>query len=202
MQAWVLQRKVPEGSEALSCQYRRLPRHALKLFARRSASPLPHLIVSDSGCCRSRFVRLRWPDWFILPTATMSARRSFLSVQPRSSRSCSACATSLTTEKKHSWTQASQRVSSNSRGVLKSRLETEYAATRAVRPPAYGQLTVRWRNRHRLVERHQLALDHPAGRVRRRARVAFAVVVAATPLTRGVFESTAVDPAVMRGRDI
>src|SRR5439155_12045687 len=85
---------------------------------------------------------------------------------------------------------------------LEAWLQTEYAAPRSVRPAAYRELTVGRSDRHRLIERHQLAVDHPARRRRGCARVTLAVVVTTAPFAGGVLERASIDPAVMgkRGR--
>src|SRR5262245_12434308 len=81
---------------------------------------------------------------------------------------------------------------------LQAGLQPEYAAARSVRPPAYGDLTVRWRNGHRFIVWHQLAIDHPAVAGRRCAGIALAVVVATAPFAGAVLVGAAIDPAIMR----
>src|SRR5262245_33654375 len=82
--------------------------------------------------------------------------------------------------------------------LLEARLQTEYAAPRSIRSPADRDLTVRWRNRHRLIKRHEFTVDHPAAGCGRCACVALAVVVATAPFAGAILESAAINPAVMR----
>src|SRR5262245_51712815 len=81
--------------------------------------------------------------------------------------------------------------------ILETGLETENAATRSVRPSADRKHSIRRSNRHRFVERHMLAVDHPTRCGRRRPCIALAVIVAAAPFAGAVLVAALVDPAVV-----